>query len=222
MQEHIIYQDTYNQNGNKTKEGKNRQFSQQIGISYSTRMFEEMLDVKNQGINFTWETFQESVARLVTSSLFLSFSHTPKNIEELKNIAALAAKIEWANKVEEYSKDNILPIREKTKEEYIAYAMEQATFSFYLEKERESSREYFNRDDYDKKQKFFESINIEQYKKEAFEVFCNKISKYIENKNTVEIYQLEIYKKIDILYAKTKQELKVLEKEMTFPNKLRI
>lgn len=224
MQEHMIYQDTYNKNGNKTKEGKNRQLAQEIGISYTTRMFEEMLNVENQGINFSWETFQENVAELVIITLLFNFSHTSKNIEELKNIAALAVKIEWANKVEQYSKDKELPLREKTNEQYISYAMEQATSIFYLEKERESSKEYFNRDDCDKKLKFFESINLEEYKKEAFETFYNKVSKYLENQDDIETYKLEINKKINVLYEKTKNELLKLEKERQLDqiNRLRI
>ena len=112
---HVIFQDELNSAGNRTKAGKNKKLAQEIGISYAQKMFDFMKRLENQGPNFKWETFGNSLTSIACASLLTYFASKPKNLVELEEITKYAVLTEW-NILLNDAKDNniILPSANST------------------------------------------------------------------------------------------------------------
>lgn len=105
MVEHPVYPDELNERGNKTHNGKNKRLAQKHGIVIAQERFNDFLDIDAQGPFFHWNLHSVSVARFAKVQLFMCYRHTPKNIEELKQITYDSVVIEWNNLVSNY--DNL-------------------------------------------------------------------------------------------------------------------
>lgn len=84
---------------NKEAGYKNKKIAQDVGISIAKSTFQLMTEPKYQGANFDWNTYKGHINRAQVD-LFIYYKTKPKNIEELKKIAAISAEIEWNNLLE--------------------------------------------------------------------------------------------------------------------------
>lgn len=189
MQAHLDFK-------NEEKGYKNKRLSQEIGIAVAKTTFNDMLNINFQGFMFSWE--DTDLLERSKDNLFVHFSSTPKNLEELENIAFQAALIEFSNLKESYNKE--LPVRVFNDEECMLHLTIMTTKHFLMGKEID----FYHREEHKKiknfdsiwKDKFVEEYNVKELKKLAIERF-NEIVKIKKISETV---QANALKEIDLYW----------------------
>lgn len=113
----------------KGKGSKNINIARNVGIACAKSWFERMLDPEMQAFMFDWN--KPNIFGI--DHLFIYFSNTPKNLDELKTIAYESAEIEFHNQKEEYLKNNeTLPIKKYSDEECIQQFVDMLTNSHIM------------------------------------------------------------------------------------------
>lgn len=93
------------------KKTRNEIYAEKIGQAVAKNMFESMLDITNQGDNFTWDRFSEIFSSTVKTQVFMGFKDGVKNIEGLKTIA-VDSFVEEVDKLKtEYQQNDTLPVK---------------------------------------------------------------------------------------------------------------
>lgn len=99
MESHIVI--------NREKGYKNKRIAQNVGIAVAKTAFKMMLDTEYRSFMVSWDN--PILIDRVGSDLFIYFSNTPKNLDELKAIASESARIEFEHLKLSY--DGVLPVR---------------------------------------------------------------------------------------------------------------
>lgn len=181
----------------KEKGYKNKKIAQSVGIAIAKSTFELMNEPKYQGFNFDWKSYDGHISR-AESDLFIYYTTKPKNIQELKDIAAQSAKIEWNNLLE--ANKNNLTVISYSKEETIDNILKICTDSFIKLKQvefyaKQSSNKVKNIE------KNWKQLFVEQYSvKKLLEDASLKAESIYLTKNVSEDIQVEINKKIENYY----------------------
>lgn len=89
--EHVVFEPTYNEKGNKTRDYLKYQKCQEVGIKFAQHLFESYLKS-----NIPTSPYPENVGELATASVFANYAYD-KKIAELEKIAADACELEWNN-----------------------------------------------------------------------------------------------------------------------------
>lgn len=181
----------------KEKGYKNKKIAQSVGIAIAKSTFELMNEPKYQGFNFDWKSYDGHISR-AESDLFIYYTTKPKNIQELKDIAAQSAKIEWNNLLE--ANKNNLTVISYSKEETIDNILKICTDSFIKLKQvefyaKQSSNKVKNIEQ-NWKQLFVEEYSVKKLLEEA----SLKAESIYLTKNVSEEIQVEINKEIENYY----------------------
>ena len=181
----------------KEKGYKNKKIAQSVGIAIAKSTFELMNEPRYQGFNFDWKSYDGHISR-AESDLFLYYNKKPKNIQELKDIAANSAKIEWNNLLD--ANKNNLTVISYSKEETIDNILKICTDSFIKLKQvefyaKQSSNKVKNIE------QIWKQLLVEEYSvRKLLEEASLKAESIYLTKNVSEDIQVEINKKIENYY----------------------
>lgn len=187
---------------------KNKLTAQNVGIAVAKTTFEMLLDSSNHAFMTSWNN--PRMLNRAGDDLFIYFSKTPKNIEELKIIANEAAKIEFENLKSSYQ--NQLPIKQYDNFEIIQAITDLTTNSFLMLKQMDFYAKHKENKKIDSlwKDLFIEYYSVEQLlglaKKRSYEIFEEK-SVSIENQTiilkNIEMFWNNIIDLKSMLYSST-------------------
>lgn len=120
MQSHIVI--------NRGKDYKNKRAAQNVGIAVAKTAFNMMIDTEFRSFMVSWE--KPILLDRAGDDLFIYFPNSPKNLDELKTIAADAAQIEFERL--KASHDGELPVRTFTDSEIIETVTSITTKNFLM------------------------------------------------------------------------------------------
>lgn len=182
----------------KGKGSKNINMARNVGIAIAKSYFEDMLDSEMQGFMFSWNG--ERIP-MVESNLFMYYSNTPKNLDELEIIAHDAAKVEFNNLKEEYlNTHEKLPLNVFSDEESISSFVSLLTRNhislsqskFYAEKEKAGIK--ITQENW--KTFYLDEITVETLRESAIK----RSEKAFSQKNTSDIVKDEVIKQVNSYY----------------------
>lgn len=120
MQSHIVI--------NRGKGYKNKRIAQNIGMAVAKTSFNMMIDTEFRSFMVSWD--KPVLLDRAGDDLFLYFPKSPKNLDELKTIAAEAAQIEFERL--KASHDGELPVSTFTDSEIIETVTSITTKNFLM------------------------------------------------------------------------------------------
>lgn len=182
----------------KGKGSKNINMACNVGIAIAKSYFEDMLDPEMQGFMFSWNG--ERIP-MVESNLFMYYSNTPKNLDELEIIAHDSAKIEFHNLKEEYLKTHEkLPLNVFSDKESISRFVSLLTRNhinlsqskFYAEKDKAGIK--ITQENW--KTFYLDEVTIESLRESAIQRSVNAFNQ----KNTSDIVKDEVLKQVNSYY----------------------
>lgn len=120
MQSHIVI--------NRGKGYKNKRIAQNIGMAVAKTSFKMMIDTEFRSFMVSWD--KPILLDRAGDDLFLYFPKSPKNLDELKTIAAEAAQIEFEHLKASYEGE--LPVSTFTDSEIIETVTSITTKNFLM------------------------------------------------------------------------------------------
>ncbi len=89
-----------------------RKRTQAFAHAVANRLFEDFLDVRHQGVNFTWETGARIAGEHAGHQLTLSYARAPKDLAEQVEEAKALAIEQFRQRMAEHGGE--LPLRSST------------------------------------------------------------------------------------------------------------
>lgn len=95
----------------KMKVFTNEMIAKEYGEKYANTIFQDMLNVNNQGEDFKWENLPMMFREICGASLFMTYKKVPENFNELKELAKKCYTQEVRRLIKESENNQKLPVK---------------------------------------------------------------------------------------------------------------